>query len=157
VSVLKRWPGWLLMAVVLAAFLTIGATRASGARSNAERVDAIAKTIKCPVCRSESVFDSKAQASQNIRDEIARQVATGRTDGEIRAYVNDRFKDQGLLLVPPKTGIDSLVWVLPVVAVVLAAGGLAVAFHRWRTVPDVAVTDEDRSIVERYRHEHEDG
>jgi cytochrome c-type biogenesis protein CcmH len=157
VSVLKRWPGWLLMAVVLAAFLAIGATRAGGARSNAERVDAIAKTIKCPVCRSESVFDSKAQASQNIRDEIARQVAAGRTDGEIRAYVNDRFKDQGLLLVPPKTGIDSLVWVLPVVAVVLAAGGLAVAFHRWRTMPDLALTDEDRSIVERYRHEHQDG
>jgi cytochrome c-type biogenesis protein CcmH len=155
VSVFKRWPGWLLMAVVLAAFLTIGATRASGARSNADRVDAIAKTIKCPVCRSESVFDSKAQASQNIRDEIARQVAAGRTDGEIRAYVNDRFKDQGLLLVPPKTGIDSLVWVLPVVAVVLAAGGLAVAFHRWRTVPDLALTEEDRSIVERYRREHD--
>ena len=150
---LKGWPGWLLLAVVLAAFLTIGATRASGARSNAERVDAIAKTIKCPVCRSESVFDSRADASQNIRDEIARQVAAGRSDDEIRAYINDRFK--GLLLVPPKTGIDSLVWVLPVVAVVLAAGGLAVAFHRWRTTPDLVLTDEDRSIVERSRREHE--
>ena len=145
------------MAVVLAAVLTIGVTRAGGPRTNEERVEAIAKTIKCPVCRSESVFDSNAQASQNIRDEIARQVAAGRTDGEIRAYVNDRFKDQGLLLVPPKTGIDSLVWVLPVVAVVLAAGGLAVAFHRWRTTPDLALTDEDRAIVERYRHEHEHG
>jgi len=154
VTRLKGWPGWLLMAVVLAAFLTIGATRAGGARSNEERVDAIAKTIKCPVCRSESVFDSRADASQNIRDEIARQVAAGRSDDEIRAYINDRFKDQGLLLVPPKTGIDSLVWVLPVVAVVLAAGGLAVAFHRWRTTPDLALTDEDRSIVERYRREH---
>ena len=152
---LKGWPGWLLMAVVLAAFLTIGATRAGEARSNEERVDAIAKTIKCPVCRSESVFDSHADASQNIRDEIARQVAAGRSDDEIRAYINDRFKDQGLLLVPPKTGVDSLVWVLPVVAVVLAAGGLAVAFRRWRTTPDLAVTDEDRSIVERYRREHE--
>jgi cytochrome c-type biogenesis protein CcmH len=157
VTWLKQWPGWLLMAAIVAGALTIGVTRAGGPRSNEERVEAIAKTIKCPVCRSESVFDSKAQASQNIRDEIARQVAAGRTDGEIRAYVNDRFKDQGLLLVPPKTGIDSLVWVLPVVAVVLAAGGLAVAFHRWRTTTDLTLTDEDRSIVERYRHEHEHG
>jgi len=149
---LKGWPGWLLMAVVLAAFLTIGATRAGGARSNEERVDAIAKTIKCPVCRSESVFDSRADASQNIRDEIARQVAAGRSDDEIRAYINDRFKDQGLLLVPSKTGIDSLVWVLPVVALVLAGGGLFVAFRRWHTAPDLALTDDDRSIVDRYRH-----
>jgi cytochrome c-type biogenesis protein CcmH len=156
VSLLKRWPGWLLMAAVLAAFLTIGATRASGLRSNADRVEAISKTIKCPVCRSESVFDSKADASQNIRDEIARQVSAGRTDGEIRAYINDRFKDQGLLLVPSKTGIDSLVWVLPVVALVLAAGGLIVAFRRWHTSPTLALTDDDRSLVERYRHDRDD-
>jgi cytochrome c-type biogenesis protein CcmH len=149
---LKGWPGWLAMAVVLAAFLTVGFTRSDGPRTNQERVDAIAKTIKCPVCRSESVFDSQADASQNIRDEIARQVAAGRTDDQIRAYINDRFKDQGLLLVPSKTGVDSLVWVLPVVALVLALFGLAVAFRRWRLAPATVVTDEDRALVEQARH-----
>jgi cytochrome c-type biogenesis protein CcmH len=151
VSRLKGWPGWLVMAVVLAVFLTVGFTRSDGPRTNQERVDAIAKTIKCPVCRSESVFDSKADASQNIRDEIARQVAAGRTDDEIRAYINDRFKDQGLLLVPSKTGVDSLVWVLPVVALVLGAFGLAVAFRKWRLSPATVVTDEDRALVQRAR------
>jgi cytochrome c-type biogenesis protein CcmH len=155
VTWLKRWPAWLLMAVVLAAALTIGVTRAGGPRTNEERVEAIAKTIKCPVCRSESVFDSKADASQNIRDEIARQVAAGRTDDQIRAFVNARFQDQGLLLVPPKSGIDSLVWVLPVVALVLAAGGLAVAFRRWRLAPDTVPTDDDRALVDAARHGNE--
>jgi cytochrome c-type biogenesis protein CcmH len=151
VSKLKRWPGWLAMALVLAAFLTVGFTRADGPRTNEERVESIAKTIKCPVCRSESVFDSKADASQNIRDEIARQVAAGRSDGEIRSYINDRFKDQGLLLVPSKTGVDSLVWVLPVVALVLAAFGLTLAFRRWRLAPDTVLTDDDRALVQRAR------
>jgi cytochrome c-type biogenesis protein CcmH len=155
VTWLKRWPGWLLMAAVLAAALTIGVTRAGGPRTNEERVEAIAKTIKCPVCRSESVFDSKADASQNIRDEIARQVSAGRTDDQIRAFINDRFQDQGLLLVPPKSGVDSLVWVLPVVALVLAAGGLAVAFRRWRMAPDTVPTDDDRALVDAARHAHE--
>jgi cytochrome c-type biogenesis protein CcmH len=152
VSWLKKWPGWLLMAVVLAGALTIGVTRAGGPRTNEERVEAIAKTIKCPVCRSESVFDSKADASQNIRDEIARQVAAGRSDDQIRAFINARFQDQGLLLVPPKSGVDSLVWVLPVVALVLAAGGLAVAFRKWRLAPDTVPTDDDRALVESARH-----
>ncbi len=151
---LKRWPGWLLLAAVLAAALTIGVTRAGGPRTNEERVEAIAKTIKCPVCRSESVFDSKADASQNIRDEIARQVAAGRTDAQIRAFINDRFQDQGLLLVPPQSGVDSLVWVLPVVALVLAGGGLAVAFRRWRLAPDTVPTDDDRALVDAARHGH---
>jgi cytochrome c-type biogenesis protein CcmH len=152
---MKGWPGWLLMAAVLAAALTIGVTRADGPRTNEERVEAIAKTIKCPVCRSESVFDSKADASQNLRDEIARQVAAGRTDDQVRAFVNDRFKDQGLLLVPPTSGIDSLVWVLPVVALVLAIGGLAVAFRRWRLAPDTVPNDDDRVLVDAARHANE--
>jgi cytochrome c-type biogenesis protein CcmH len=155
VSWLKRWPAWLLMAVVLAAALTIGVTRAGGPRTNEERVDAIAKTIKCPVCRSESVFDSKADASQNIRDEIARQVAAGRSDDQIRSFINARFQDQGLLLVPPKSGVDSLVWVLPVVALVLAAGGLVVAFRKWRLAPDTVPTDDDRALVDAARHANE--
>jgi cytochrome c-type biogenesis protein CcmH len=143
------------MAVVLAAALTIGVTRAGGPRANEERVEAIAKTIKCPVCRSESVFDSKADASQNIRDEIARQVAAGRSDDQIRAFINARFQDQGLLLVPPKSGVDSLVWVLPVVALVLAAGGLVVAFRKWRLAPDTVPTDDDRALVDAARHANE--
>jgi cytochrome c-type biogenesis protein CcmH len=151
----RGWPGWLLMAAVLAGALTLGVSRAGGPRTNEQRVDAIAKTIKCPVCRSESVFDSKADASQNLRDEIARQVAAGRTDDQIRAYVNDRFQDQGLLLVPPKTGVASLVWVLPVVALVLAAGGLIIAFRRWRVAPDTVPTDDDRALVDAARHAHE--
>ena len=152
---LKGWPGWLAMAVVLAAFLTVGFTRSGGPRTNQERVDAIAKTIKCPVCRSESVFDSKADASQNIRDEIARQVAAGRSDDQIRAFINARFQDQGLLLVPPTSGVDSLVWVLPVVALVLAAGGLVVAFRKWRLAPDTVPTDDDRALVDAARHANE--
>jgi cytochrome c-type biogenesis protein CcmH len=155
VTWLKQWPGWLLMAAIVAGALTIGVTRAGGPRSNEERVEAIAKTIKCPVCRSESVFDSKADASQNIRDEIARQVAAGRSDDQIRAFINDRFQDQGLLLVPPKSGVDSLVWVLPVVALVLAAGGLAVAFRNWRLAPDTVPTDDDRALVDAARHANE--
>jgi cytochrome c-type biogenesis protein CcmH len=141
--------------VVLAAALTIGVTRTSGPRTNEERVEAIAKTIKCPVCRSESVFDSKADASQNIRDEIARQVAAGRSDDQIRAFINARFQDQGLLLVPPQSGVDSLVWVLPVVALVLAAGGLVVAFRKWRLAPDTVPSDDDRALVDAARHANE--
>jgi len=155
VTWLKRWPAWLVMAVVVAAALTIGVTRAGGPRTNEERVEAIAKTIKCPVCRSESVFDSKADASQNIRDEIARQVAAGRSDDQIRAFINARFQDQGLLLVPPKSGVDSLVWVLPVVALVPAAGGLVVAFRKWRLAPDTVPTDDDRALVDAARHANE--
>jgi cytochrome c-type biogenesis protein CcmH/NrfF len=57
--------------------------------------------------------------------------------------------------VPPKSGVDSLVWVLPVVALVLAVGGLVVAFRKWRLAPDTVPTDDDRALVEAARHANE--
>ena len=38
-------------------------------------------------------------------------------------------------------------WVLPVVALVLAIGGLAAAFRRWRMMDEVPVSDADRRRV----------
>ena len=46
-------------------------------------------------------------------------------------------------------GVASLVWALPVVAVVVALFGLGVAFRRWRSRPGVDVSAEDRALVER--------
>jgi cytochrome c-type biogenesis protein CcmH/NrfF len=45
--------------------------------------------------------------------------------------------------------VASLVWALPVVAVVVALFALGVAFRRWRARPGVEVSDEDRALVER--------
>jgi cytochrome c-type biogenesis protein CcmH len=144
---LKGWPGWLVLAVVVVVALAFGAGRAGGPRTNQDRVDAITKRIKCPVCRSESVFDSKASASENIRDEVARLVASGETDDQVLATIDRSFPGQGLLLVPPKSGLASLVWILPVVAFVIGVFGLGVAFWRWRHGTVAPPTDDDRAVV----------
>jgi cytochrome c-type biogenesis protein CcmH len=151
VSRLKGWQGWGLLAAVVAVALAVAVLRQGGPRTNQERVDAVAKTLKCPVCRSESVFDSRADASQNIKDEIARQIAAGRTDDEVRAYVVARFP--GTSLVPSSSGLEGLVWVLPVAAFVLAVCGLVAAFVHWRRAADTVPSDEDRALVDAARHE----
>jgi cytochrome c-type biogenesis protein CcmH len=141
--------GWVLLAAVVAGALVVGALGDRGPRTQGERVDAVAKTVKCPTCRSESVYESRSAAAQNLRNEIARQVSAGRTDDEVRAYIAERF-GEGLLLTPGTSGVPALVWVLPVVAVVLAGGGLALAFRRWRDQDAAdarAVTDDDRALV----------
>jgi cytochrome c-type biogenesis protein CcmH len=145
----RRFGWWVAMVVVLASALTIGIAHGrSGETSNQAHIDAIAKTIRCPTCEGETVFESKAPAAEAIRTEIARQVETGRTDDEVRAYIAQRFGDT-LLVVPPSSGFQSLVWVLPVVAVVLAFAGLFVAFRRWRRQDTQAgvPTDDDRAKV----------
>jgi cytochrome c-type biogenesis protein CcmH len=144
---LKRWPGWLALLFVVVALLVVGYVREAGPRSSQERVEDISKRLACPVCDGESVFESSNASSTAIRTEIRRQVQSGvATDDQIIAFVEDRF-DGNLLLVPKATGIDALVWALPVAALVCAVVGLGVAFRRWKLAADTVPNDADRDLV----------
>jgi cytochrome c-type biogenesis protein CcmH len=143
----KRWPGWLALLFVVVALLVVGYVRETGPRSTQERIEDISKRLACPVCDGESVFESSNASSTAIRTEIRRQVTSGTaTDDQIIAFIEDRF-DGNLLLVPKATGIDALVWALPVAAFVCAVVGLGVAFRRWRLAADTVPNEADRDRV----------
>ncbi len=146
-----HWRGrlpWLLMAIVLAVAFAIGAQGRSGPVTEAQRVRHIASEIRCPTCRNQSAAESDAAAAKAVRDEITRRVHDGQSDGEIVAFLVSRYGSD-ILLKPESNGVASLVWALPVVAVVVALACLAVAFRRWRARPAVQVSEADRALVER--------
>jgi cytochrome c-type biogenesis protein CcmH len=145
----KRWPAWVLLVFVVVAFLAVGASRDSGPSTPAERADAIAQRVACPVCDGESVYESRNTASINLRNAIAELVNEGRaSDDEIIATIERSYGGQ-VLLVPKASGFDALVWALPVAALVCALAGLAAAFRRWRRAGDGAhdPSDDDRALV----------
>ena len=146
---MKRLKGrlsWSLMAAIAVVLLAFGATRSSGPSTQEERIDSISKRLACPTCNGESIYVSRASAAESIRNEIARQVAAGqRADDEIVAYIESRFP--GSLLLPPAEGVDSLVWILPVVALVCGFGGLVVVFRKWQREGEVRADPDDAGIV----------
>ena len=129
-SVVRRWGVWVVLVVVVVAALVVGTTD-TGARTEEERVDAIASSVRCPTCRGQSVADSDAIAAENVRREITRRVGEGESDDEIRDALAARF-GEGIILTPSRSGVTGLVWVLPVAAAVVALAGLVFAFRRWR-------------------------
>jgi len=143
----RRW-SWLVIAAV--AIVSLGrATFADGPpRTTEEQVEAIAATMKCPTCRSQSVADSDVAAARAIRLEIARLLDEGHSPDEIRSTIADSAYGDDLQLTPPATGFAGLVWILPVVALVLALAGLAAAFARWRRAPESVASDADRALVD---------
>ena len=146
---LKSWPVWMLMGFLVVALLAIGSTRDSGPMTQSDRIDSITKHIACPTCDGESVYVSRATAAENIRKQVARDVAAGElSDDEIVASIARTFKAQ-VLLVPRATGFDSLVWVLPIAVLICAVAGLLVAFRRWRGPNVLGATDEDVALVEK--------
>lgn len=133
---------------VLVVALFVGARGAGGPATPEARADHLATKVRCPTCSGVSAAQSDASASVAIRDEIARRVAAGETDGEILRFFVDRYGDD-ILLTPSASGAGAVVWGLPVVALVLAAVGLVVAFRRWRSRSGGEVSEEDRALVAR--------
>ena len=145
-SPLRVWGPWLALLVVIVAVLSVATFTSRSAPTAQDRVNNISVTIKCPVCAGESVAVSSAPASLEIRKEIAEQVQQGQTDEQIRSYYAAKY-GEAILLTPSASGINALVWILPVVALALALAGLALAFRRWSASDLDTASEADRALV----------
>lgn len=130
-GLVRRWGPWTLLLAVAVAVLAVG-LQGSGAKPSLDaRVQHIASEVRCPVCHGETVAQSQAAPSVEIRNLIRVDVQKGESDSQILASIVASY-GPGILEKPQAKGVDLLVWVLPVVGVVLAAAGLLLAFRRWR-------------------------
>ena len=145
---MSRWASWILMTIVLAVALFVGVTEDRAPRTENDRVNAIAAEVRCPTCKGLSAAESDAAAAQAVRDEIRTRLRAGEDQSEILAFLASRYGDD-ILLRPDAGGVAGLVWVLPVVAVLVALFGLAAALRRSRRRAVVdAPTTADRDLVE---------
>jgi cytochrome c-type biogenesis protein CcmH len=142
-----RRVSWFVIAAIVLVSLARATFDDGPPRTTEEEVEAIARTLKCPVCDGQSVADSDVASSRAIRVEIAKLVEQGEPASVIRAEIAATYGDQ-VQLVPPASGFAGLVWILPVGAVVVALLALAAAFGRWRRAPDATVTEQDKALVE---------
>jgi cytochrome c-type biogenesis protein CcmH len=88
------------------------------------RVQALGKQLRCPMCQGLSIADSGSSAARAQMDKVRELVAAGKTDQEIRDFFVSRYGEWALL-EPPASGMNLLVWVLPLFLLVF--GGLAIA------------------------------
>jgi cytochrome c-type biogenesis protein CcmH len=143
----RGWLPWVALAVVVAAALVLG-THRSGTRTAAQRAAAISSEVRCPACSGESAEVSDAPSAKAVRQFVLQGVEAGATKGQIEQQLEDRYGSD-ILLRPPAAGVAGLVWVLPVAALVVALGGLVLAFRRWHrmTEAEVEVSAADRQRV----------
>lgn len=149
----RRWIWWAALAVILVVALVIGG-RGSGRVTPDQRAARIEGEVRCPTCAGQSALLSDAPAAKAVRTFVADQVAAGQTDGQIEQQLKDRYGSD-ILLRPPASGVDGLVWFLPIAVFVAAAAGLVLAFRRWHAeaaaTPPVSEADRIRVESERSR------
>lgn len=90
----------------------------------------VASTLRCPVCQGESIEDSPSDLARQMRAVVRDRLRSGETPDQVRAYFVSRY-GEWILLEPTMTGLNILLYVIPILLVV---GGLTlVAFlvRRW--------------------------
>ena len=85
-----------------------------------QRTQEIASGLRCPVCQGLSIADSPSEMAVNMKAEVRSMVAKGYTREQIETYFV-RSYGEFVLLEPKFQGVNALVWILPVAALLLGA------------------------------------
>lgn len=85
-----------------------------------DEVNAVARTLYCPICESTPLDVCPTQACVDWRNVIRTQLSEGRTEEQIQEYFALQYGDQ-VLATPPTRGFSLFIWLLPLVAVPIGA------------------------------------
>ena len=128
----RRFPLWTALGVVLVVALVLGSgVLTSSTPTAAQRAVAIESVVRCPTCEDLSVAQSTAPTAVAVRGAITQLIAEGRTDQQIQEYLTARY-GSSIVLDPPASGWSLLVWILPLLAGLVAATALVALLVRRR-------------------------
>lgn len=97
------------------------------------RLKNLGEELRCLVCQNQTIADSSAPLALDLRNQIRAQVAQGRSDDQIRAYMVERYGDF-VLYRPPFKATTVLLWAGPFVLIAIGLGIFIVMVRRKRAV-----------------------
>ena len=109
-----------------------------------ERTHEISSMLRCPVCQGLAIADSPSEMAANMKGQVRELLSRGFTEEQILAYF-ERSYGQFVLLKPKFRGVNSLVWTLPILMLVLGAVLVIVKINKLQNVappPPAAMEDE---------------
>ncbi|ALQ52024.1 cytochrome c-type biogenesis protein [Nitrosomonas ureae] len=122
-----------------------------------KRMLALTVDLRCLVCQNESIADSRAEFSNDIRREIREQIKANKTDKEIVQFLVDRYGDF-VLYNPPMKPTTILLWFGPVILFMIGSGSLVFYLRRRRLqIEDVALSPEQLNEAEALLNEDKKG
>ena len=112
-----------------------------------QRVHDVASQLKCLVCQGESVADSPATLSQQMRGVIRQQLQSGKSEQEVIQYFVSRYGDR-ILLSPPWQGLTLLTWLVPIALMIGGVLLLFVVLRSWQSNSDKQpIEDRAESVI----------
>jgi cytochrome c-type biogenesis protein CcmH len=147
---------WRQAGLAVLAVIVLGAAAAS---DPADRLadptqEAHARTlfrdVRCLVCQSESIDESDAPLARDLRQVVRSQVAQGRSDEQIRAFLVSRY-GQFVLLTPKASLANAILWIGPLL--VVAAGAAALAARRRAAADPSGLDPQEEAALDKLSRE----
>lgn len=110
---------------------------------HAKRYHSLVEELRCPVCLSSNLAGSDSPISADLRREVYRLVEEGKSDDEIRDFMQTRYGDY-ILYRPRLTPFSFALYALPVV--LIGAGVFVILRLVRRRAAAAAVPDADPQL-----------
>lgn len=95
------------------------------------RARVLFREVRCLVCQNESIDDSQADLASDLRRIVRQEIAKGRSDREVRAFLVARY-GEFVLLKPPFSPGNVALWLAPLGILAIGGGLMATLLRRRR-------------------------
>ena len=114
-----RKTGWVAALTIAIAVLAAACSAGGDVPHIEQRAQDLNRGIMCPVCPGESIDQSQHPLTVQMRGIVFERLEQGWTEEEIRSSFVDSYGPM-VLLEPPRSGFNYLVWVVPPLGLILA-------------------------------------
>ncbi|MCQ8896267.1 cytochrome c-type biogenesis protein CcmH [Limnobacter humi] len=108
----------------------------------------VASELRCLVCQNQSLADSHASLAIDLKEKIAEQVHAGKSQAEIKQYMQDRY-GEFVLYKPAYTPGNAVLWGGPFVVLLLAVLLARRVMKPRQEAPPTMLTMDDPDWAER--------
>jgi len=143
---------WRAVLAALAAVACIAAAAADPAErlpdpAQEARARQLFRQVRCLVCQNESIDDSEAELAADLRRIVREQIAAGRSDREVLAFLTDRYGE--FVLFKPSFSLgNAVLWLTPF-ALLLAGAGVILVMRRRSPASEPLLTPEEEERLSR--------
>ncbi len=147
---------WATFAVVWAALVLALIACSNRVPSLEERAIALDRQLMCPICDGQTLDESHSTLAQQMKEVVREKLAAGETVAQIKAYFSspDRY-GVAVLAAPPASGVNIVLWVLPIAGTAAGLAGLYLIAKSMRrgSGRSTEKADPDSALLEPYMAE----
>ena len=94
-----------------------------------ERFQNLTNELRCLVCQNQTIAESNATLAVDLKKQVAKQIAEGKSDQEILQFMEERY-GEFVLYNPPVSAENSLLWLGPFIVLAIALFVLVTTLKR---------------------------